>query len=66
MVSILGGDTRAEEGTVLALIALLLVVWLVVTVIGALVEGLFWLFVVGVVLFLVTAAWGLTQTDTRG
>ncbi|MGY1838721.1 MULTISPECIES: hypothetical protein [unclassified Modestobacter] len=50
----------------LALIALLLVVWLVVTVIGALVEGLFWLFVVGVVLFLVTAAWGLTQTGTRG
>ncbi|TWH74739.1 hypothetical protein [Modestobacter roseus] len=49
----------------LALIALLLVAWLVVTVIGALVEGLFWLFVVGVVLFLGTAAWGLTQSSSR-
>ncbi|MGY1843812.1 hypothetical protein [Modestobacter sp. SYSU DS0875] len=49
----------------LALIALLLVAWLVVTVIGALVDGLFWLFVVGVVLFLVTAAWGLTRSNTQ-
>jgi hypothetical protein len=34
----------------------LLVVWVVVALIGALVEGLFWLTVVGTALFLVTGA----------
>lgn len=42
----------------LGLILLLLVVWVVVSVLGAVIEGLFWLTVVGVVLFLATAAWG--------
>ncbi|CAA9428042.1 MAG: hypothetical protein AVDCRST_MAG66-3085 [uncultured Pseudonocardia sp.] len=42
----------------LKLIAALLVVWLVLTVLGAVVEGLFWLTVVGVVLFLATAGYG--------
>lgn len=41
-----------------ALIIALLVVWLVLTLLGALIEGLFWLLVIGVVLFLATAAWG--------
>lgn len=40
------------------LIVLLLVAWLVVSLLGVLIEGLFWLLVVGVVLFLATAAWG--------
>jgi hypothetical protein len=43
---------------VLGLILLLLVVWVVVSVLGAVIKGLFWLTVVGVVLFLATAAWG--------
>jgi hypothetical protein len=43
----------------LRLIGLLLVVWLVVTVVGWVVEGLFWLTVVGLGLFLVTAALGM-------
>ena len=41
-----------------ALIVLLLVLWLVFSLVGALIEGLLWLLVIGVVLFLATAAWG--------
>lgn len=41
-----------------AVIAVLLLVWLVLSVVGALVEGLFWLTILGVVLFLATAAYG--------
>lgn len=40
------------------LIGILLAVWLVVTVVGAVVKGLFWLAVVGVLFFVVTAAIG--------
>lgn len=42
----------------LAFIGVLLVVWLVVTIVGAVLEGLFWLAVVGAVLFVGTAAYG--------
>ena len=42
----------------LGIIALLLVIWLAVAVVGAVVEGLFWLLVIGAVLFLATAAYG--------
>ncbi len=42
----------------LKIVAVLLVVWLVLTVLGAVVEGLFWLTVVGAVLFLATAGYG--------
>jgi hypothetical protein len=45
------------------LIGILLVVWLVVTVVGAIVEGLFWLAVVGLLFFAATAALGLTRRD---
>jgi len=50
---------------VLRFLGLLLVVWLVVTVIGAVVKGLFWLAVVGLLLFLATAAFGWGRRDTR-
>ena len=40
------------------LIGFLLVVWLVVTVVGAVVKGVFWLAVLGLVVFGVTAALG--------
>jgi hypothetical protein len=43
------------------LIGILLVVWLAVTLIGAVVKGLFWLAVVGVLFFVVTAALGWTK-----
>lgn len=42
----------------LAFIGVLLVIWLVVAVLGAVIEGLFWLTVVGAVLFLATGAYG--------
>ena len=49
----------------LRLLGLLLVVWIVVTVIGWVVEGLFWLAVVGLAAFLVTAAIGTRKGIRR-
>ena len=49
----------------LRLIGVLLVVWLAVTVVGAVLEGLFWLAVVGLLLFVVTAVVGWNERDTR-
>ncbi|MCX6465159.1 MAG: hypothetical protein NTW05_16440 [Pseudonocardiales bacterium] len=46
------------RGTALKVVAALLVVWLVMSVVGALVRGLFWLTVVGVLLFAGTAVYG--------
>lgn len=36
----------------------LLVLWLVFSVLGALLEGLLWLMVIGLLAFVATAAWG--------
>jgi hypothetical protein len=41
-----------------AVIGVLLLIWLAVTVLGALLKGLFWLAVVGGLLFVGTAAYG--------
>ena len=49
----------------LGFIALLLVIWLALVVIGAVVEGLFWLVVIGAVLFVATAAYGWLKRNTR-
>ena len=49
----------------LGFIALLLVVWLALVVIGAVVEGLFWLIIIGAVLFVATAAFGWVKRNTR-
>jgi len=49
---------------VLGFIVLLLVVWLALTVIGAVLKGLFWLAIVGIVLFLITAALGWNRKRT--
>ncbi len=49
----------------LKLLGLLLLVWLVVTVVGWVVEGLFWLAVVGLALFLVTGALGMRERTRR-
>jgi TRAP-type C4-dicarboxylate transport system permease large subunit len=48
----------------LGFIALLLVIWLALVVIGAVVEGLFWLVAVGAVLFVATAAFGWVKRHT--
>jgi hypothetical protein len=49
----------------LRFLGLLLAVWLVITVVGAVVEGLFWLTVVGVLFFVATAAIGWNKRDDR-
>ena len=49
----------------LRLLGLLLLVWIVVTVVGWVVEGLFWLAVVGLVAFALTAAFGARQRIRR-
>lgn len=52
------GDGRGTERAMWRLIGILLVVWLVVTVVGAVVKGLFWLAVVGLLFFVGTAVLG--------
>ena len=47
----------------LRFLGLLLVVWLVLTVVGAIVKGLFWLAVVGLILFAATAVLGLKKRN---
>ena len=49
----------------LRLLGVLVLVWLVVTVVGAVVEGLFWLAVVGLALVVVTGLVGWGKRDTR-
>ncbi len=49
----------------LRLLGLLLVVWLVLTIVGAVVKGLFWLAVVGLLFFVGTAALGWNKRGTR-
>ena len=48
----------------LGFVLLLLVLWLALSIVGAVVEGLLWLAVVGIVLFLATAAWGWARRRT--
>ena len=48
----------------LALIGILLVVWLVLAVLGFVIKGLFWLAIIGIVLFLATAAYGAVKRRT--
>ena len=49
-------------------IGLLLVVWLAVTVIGAVIEGLFWLAVLGALFFAATAVlgWSKRRSEVGG
>jgi hypothetical protein len=53
------------EVPVLRLLGILLVVWLVVTVLGAVIEGLFWLAVLGLLFFVATAAIGWNKRDNK-
>ena len=48
----------------LGFIALLLIVWLVLAVLGFVVKGLIWLAIIGIILFLVTAAVGWVRRRT--
>ena len=49
----------------LRILGLLLVVWLVLTVVGAVIEGLFWLAVVGLLFFAGTAALGWNKRQNE-
>jgi hypothetical protein len=50
---------------VVGFLALLLVIWIALIVIGAVIKGLFWLIIVGVVLFLATSLIGFVRGRTR-
>ena len=52
-----------RESVVISLIVLLLVVWLILILLGLLVKGLFWLIVVGTVLFVATAIVGWVKRN---
>jgi hypothetical protein len=54
-----------EEDDMLGFIALLLVIWVALIVIGAVVHTLFWLLILGVVLFLATSLMGFRRGRVR-
>lgn len=47
------------------LIGVLLIAWLVLSILGAVIKGLFWLTIIGVVLFLATAVYGAIKQRSR-
>jgi len=47
------------------IIAVLLIVWLAITVLGAVLKGLFWLAIIGGLLFIGTAAYGAIKARSR-
>lgn len=49
----------------LQIILTILVIWLVLIVLGLLIKGLLWLAVIGIILFLVTAAYGWIKGKTN-
>ena len=49
----------------LRFLGLLLVVWLAITLVGAVIKGLFWLAVIGLVLFAGTAAIGWSRRNNK-
>jgi hypothetical protein len=49
---------RATLDGMWAIVLGLLALWLVFSIVGLVVKGLMWLFIIGVILFLATAAWG--------
>ncbi len=49
----------------MAIIVALLVLWLVFSVIGFVVKGLFWLAVIGLVLFVVTGLFGANRSRSK-
>lgn len=57
----LGDDVRPGEchtGCMWAIILFLLAAWIVISILGLIIKGLFWLFVVGAILFFTTTVWG--------
>lgn len=46
-------------------IVVLLVIWLALSVLGFVIKGLFWLAIIGLVLFAATALFGFVQNKSR-
>lgn len=46
------------------LLLLLLAAWIVVSILGLVIKGLIWLFVIGVILFIVTSVFGWSNRRT--
>lgn len=46
-------------------ILVLLAIWLILAIIGMVIRGLFWLAVIGGLLFIATAVWGWLQNRPR-
>ncbi|WP_156642202.1 LPXTG cell wall anchor domain-containing protein [Arthrobacter sp. B6] len=49
----------------MGLIITLLIIWLVLSIIGFVLEGLLWLAIIGLVLFVGTAVWGWVKRKAR-
>lgn len=49
----------------LGLIVVALIIWLVLAVLGFVIKGLFWLAIIGIVLFVVTAVGGAVRGRAR-
>lgn len=47
------------------IIVTLLVIWIILSILGFVLEGLFWLAVIGIILFIATAAWGFLKRKAR-
>ncbi len=48
----------------LALIVIALVIWIVLALLGFLIHGLFWLAIIGIVLFLITVGFGASKRSS--
>jgi hypothetical protein len=55
-----------EDVDMVALLALFLIVWLVVVVLGIAIKGLFWLVIVGAILFVATGVIGFVKREALG
>lgn len=47
------------------IIIILLIAWVVLAILGAVVEGLFWLIIIAAVLFVATLVWGWLRNKAR-
>lgn len=54
------------QGNLIKIVAVLLIVWLVLAIVGAVIKGLLWLTIVAAVLFVATAAWGYLRRRSGG
>ena len=50
----------------MGLLVLLLIIWLICILLGIFIKGLFWLIVIGAILFVVTGIFGFLKRETFG